>query len=265
MANVDATKIHQGPGKFWLGVTVPAAGERLIIDAVGDPQPPATLGAWVLNHAYTVGEQIKDSNGNLQEVTVAGTSGGTEPTWKTNYAGLTTDGATLVWKCLGRAGGILVGATEGATTVALAPKLDKIEADQVPAALDAVMTGEVESIEVTLKESDLAKIRAVLPHGTYAIGTDANLPDGARDYEELAFGGILAVPKTSVAAISPRRDVAGPPGKFVVSQLYSAFQAEAIQLPFQRGKETTYKVKFEGLAVVTRAVGTQVGAIYRQT
>lgn len=265
MANVDATKIHQGPGKFWLGVALPAAGDRLIIDALGDPQPPAGLGEWILNHAYTVGEQIKDSNGNLQEVTVAGTSGGTAPTWQTAYAKLTTDGATLIWKCLGRAGGILVGATEGATTVALAPKLDKIEADQVPAALEIVMTGEVESIEVTLKESDLAKVRAVLAHGTYTIGTDANLPEGARDYEELSFGGILAVPKIPVAAISPRRDVAGSPGKFVVSQLYSAYQAEAIQLPFQRGKETTYKVKFEGLAVVTRALGDQCGKIYRQT
>lgn len=264
MANVDATKIHQGPGKLWLGVALPAAGERLIIDAAGEPQPPAGLGSWVLNHAYTVGEQIKDSNGNLQEVTVAGTSGATEPAWKTNYAGLTTDG-TVTWNCLGRAGGILIGATEGATTVALAPKVEKVEADQVPAGLDAVMTGEVESIEVTVKESDLAKIRAFLPHGTYTIGTDANLPAGARDYEELAFGGVLAVPKTSVAAISPRRDVAGSPGKFVVSQLYSAYQTEAVQLPFARGKETTYKVKFEALAVVTRPVGQQTGAIYRQT
>jgi hypothetical protein len=54
-------------------------------------------------------------------------------------------------------------------------------------------------------------------------------------------------------------------GKFVVSQLYSAYQAEAVQLPFQRGKETTYKVKFEGLADPSRAAGDQVGKLYRQT
>ena len=32
MANVDATKIHQGPGKLWLDVSVPASGNRLVID-----------------------------------------------------------------------------------------------------------------------------------------------------------------------------------------------------------------------------------------
>ena len=36
MANVDVTKIHQGPGKLWLDLTVPTAGNRLIIDASGN-------------------------------------------------------------------------------------------------------------------------------------------------------------------------------------------------------------------------------------
>ena len=202
MANVDATKIHQGPGKLWLNCTVPAADHRLLIDAAGEP----------------------------------------------------TEGTP-----------VFVGATEGAATLALAPKLDKIEADQVSAAIDVVMTGEVESLEVTMKESDLAKLKYFIQHGSFSTGTDTGLPAGAQAFEEIKFGGILAIPKTSVAVISPRRDVAGSPGKFVVSQLYSAYQVEAVQLPFSRGKETTYKVKFEGLAVVTRASGDQVGKIYRQT
>ena len=155
-----------------------------------------------------------------------------------------------------------VGATEGATTLALAPKLDTIEADQVTAPLDVVMTGEAESIEVTMKQSDLALLRYFIVHGSYDSGTDAALPAGAQAYEEIAFGGIIAVPKTSVAVISPRRDAVG---KYVVSQLYSCYQAESVQLGFARGKETTYKVKFQGLAVATRTEGDQVGKIYRQT
>lgn len=202
MSNVDATKIHQGPGKLYLNCSVPVVGSRLLIDAAGEP----------------------------------------------------TEGTP-----------VFAGATEGATTLGLAPKLDKIEADQVSAAIDVVMTGEVESLEVTMKESDLAKLKYFIQHGTFSTGTDTGLPTGAQAFEEITFGGILAIPKTSVAVISPRRDVAGPPGKFVVSQLYSAYQVEAVQLPFSRGKETTYKVKFEGLAVVTRANGDQVGKIYRQT
>ena len=135
-------------------------------------------------------------------------------------------------------------------------------ADQVAAPIDVAMTGEAPSVEVTLKESDLAKLKNFVVNGSYTTGTDTGLPAGAQAYEEISFGGILSIPKTSVAVISPRRDATG---KFVVSQLYSAYQAEAIQLPFQRGKETTYKVKFEGLADGSRAAGDQVGKLYRQT
>jgi hypothetical protein len=199
MPNVDATKIHQGPGKLWLNVSVPASGSRLLIDAGGDP--------------------------------TAGTP-------------------------------IFAGATDGAATVLLSPKLETISADQVPAPIDVVMTAEGASIEVTLKESDLAKLKNFIVNGAFTTGTDTGLPSGAQDYEEISFGGTLAIPKNSVAVISPRRDAAS---KFVVSQLYQAYQAEAVQLPFQRGKETTYKVKFEALADPSRAAGDQVGKIYRQT
>jgi hypothetical protein len=199
MANVDATKIHQGPGKLWLAVSVPTSGNRLLIDATGTP------------------------------------TGGSP---------------------------IFGGATEGAATVALAPKLEQIMADQVAAPIDVVMTGEAETIEVTMKQSDLALLKNFVVHGAYTTGTDTGLPAGSQTYEEISFGGVIPIPKTSVAVISPRRDVAG---KFVVSQLYQAYQAEAIQLPFQRGKETTYKVKFDGLADSARVAGDQVGKIYRQT
>jgi hypothetical protein len=199
MPNVDATKIHQGPGKLWLSVAVPASGSRLLINSAGEP---------------TAGSPV------------------------------------------------FAGATEGATTVLISPKLETIGADQVAAPIDVVMTGEAASIEVTLKESDLAKLKNFVVNGVFTTGTDTGLPPGAQAYEEISFGGVLAIPKTSVAVISPRRDAAG---KFVVSQLYSAYQAEAIQLPFQRGKETTYKVKFEGLADASRTAGDQVGKLFRQT
>lgn len=42
---VDATKIHQGPGVIWLGVKVPAAGKRLVIDANGNPTETGTVSA----------------------------------------------------------------------------------------------------------------------------------------------------------------------------------------------------------------------------
>lgn len=156
---------------------------------------------------------------------------------------------------------VFAGATDGAATVMLTPKLEQINADQVAAPIDVVMTGEAASIEVTLKESDLAKLKYFVSNGNYTTGTDTNLPSGAQSFEEISFGGVMPISKASVAVISPRRDV---PGKYVISQLYSAYQAQAVQLPFQRGKETSYKVKFEGLADPSRPAGDQVGKLYRQ-
>jgi hypothetical protein len=199
MANVDVTKIHQGPGKLWLSVSVPASGSRLVIDASGTP--------------------------------TAGTP-------------------------------LFAGATDGAATVVLTPKLEEISADQVAGPVDVVMTAEAASIEVTLMESDLAKLKNYIVNGSFTTGTDSTLPTGSQVYEEISFGGLLPIPKTSVAVVSPRRD---SPGKFVVAQLYQAYQAEALQVPFQRAKATTYKVKFTGLADPTRSAGDQVGKIYRQT
>ncbi|MEJ2010134.1 MAG: hypothetical protein P8Z30_18595 [Acidobacteriota bacterium] len=198
MANVDVTKIHQGPGKLWLDVTVPTTGNRLIIDSSGTP----------------------------------------------------TEGTPA-----------FAGATDGAATMVLTPQLAEINADQVAGPVDVVMTGEAASIEVTLKESDLARLQNYIVHGTFSTGTDSSLPTGSQSYEEISFGGLMAIPKASVAVISARRDSSG---KFVVAQLYQAYQAEAVQLPFQRAKETTYKIKFEGLADPSRPVGDQVGKIYRQ-
>ena len=54
MANVDVTQIHQGPGKLWLGVSIPASGSRLIIDSSGTPTAGTPLFAGATDGAATV-------------------------------------------------------------------------------------------------------------------------------------------------------------------------------------------------------------------
>lgn len=58
---------------------------------------------WQASHAYIIGDKITDSNGNIQTVTTAGTSGATHPVWATSST--TADGSPLVWTfySLGRA------------------------------------------------------------------------------------------------------------------------------------------------------------------
>ncbi len=257
MATVDVTKIHQGPGMLWMKVVRPLSGKRLLIDSTGTP-----VGVpWAASTGYALGQQIIDANGNLEQATAAGTSGATAPAWPTTLGATVSDGS-VTWQLAEIGSNVFAGATTGAATVGLTPKLEEVTADQVAGPLDVIMTAEAATMELTMMQSDLANLQNFIAHGTYTSGSDAGLPAGEQNYEEIAFGGLIPVPRVSVAVISPRRNA---PSKFVVSQLYQAYQAQAVELPFQRAKETTYKVKLTGLADPTRAAGDQVGKIYRQT
>ena len=56
-----------------------------------------TFASWASSHAYSVGNLIVDSNGNIQRCTTAGTSGGSAPTWATTLSATTNDLSPLVW------------------------------------------------------------------------------------------------------------------------------------------------------------------------
>jgi hypothetical protein len=242
-----------------LNVCAPATGKRHVIAADGTPTQPA----WAASTAVTAGQMIVDSNGNVQECTTAGTTYGTVPTsWGSTVGATTSDGSTVVWTCVALGPSYLyAGALEGATDLDIGAKVEETTADQETLPIDAVMTGEVDSIAVTLKESDCQKLQLLVPHGTYATGTDTSLPSGSQTYEEIAFGGLKVVPKFGILLISKRKDQTA---KFVVSQIYRAYQKETVKLPFQRGKETTYKVTFQAIADLNRPVGDRGGKVYRQ-
>jgi len=61
--------------------------------------PPVNPSAWAATHAYTLGQQIFDGV-DVQQVTTAGTSAGTAPTWNSVLGGFTTDG-TVTWQNTG--------------------------------------------------------------------------------------------------------------------------------------------------------------------
>jgi hypothetical protein len=64
----------------------------------------AFITAWAPNTAYHLNNKILDSNGNVQLVTIAGTSGGSMPTFNSMLGGITIDGTSippLTWKNVG--------------------------------------------------------------------------------------------------------------------------------------------------------------------
>jgi hypothetical protein len=61
------------------------------------PTDPVLPPVWQPNTAFAVGEFVVDSNGNIQQVQIAGSSGGAPPAWNTN-AGATTPGdGNVTW------------------------------------------------------------------------------------------------------------------------------------------------------------------------
>jgi hypothetical protein len=60
-------------------------------------------GSWLASHSYALNALITDSNANVEQVTTAGTSGSSAPTWNTSLGGTTTDN-TVTWTNRGKAG-----------------------------------------------------------------------------------------------------------------------------------------------------------------
>lgn len=62
-----------------------------------DGNDPTTYDEWTASTAYAVGDKVVPTvrNGHVYEVTVAGTSDSSEPTWPTAAVGTVVDGATF--------------------------------------------------------------------------------------------------------------------------------------------------------------------------
>lgn len=67
------------------------------------------LSFWAASHVYALNTSIIDSNGNIQQVTTAGTSGSSAPSWSSTVGNTTTDsGVTWTLRTLGGSGPALV-------------------------------------------------------------------------------------------------------------------------------------------------------------
>ncbi len=76
----------------------------------------ATFATWVATHAYALHARIIDSNGNVEIVTTAGTSGGATPTWSTTAGANTPDGG-VTWVNAGQLPSANLAATAGTSGI----------------------------------------------------------------------------------------------------------------------------------------------------
>jgi hypothetical protein len=76
----------------------------------------AAQAVWSAGHLYAVPNRILDGNGNIEVATIAGTTGGTVPTWSTTPGGTTLDG-TVTWTNAGALGSFVLPATGGTSGI----------------------------------------------------------------------------------------------------------------------------------------------------
>lgn len=96
-----AWSIDGGRDASAVGVTINEMGLFCNTAALTLPATIANSGpAWAGTHAYVVGNTIRDGGGNIHVCSVAGTSGGSTPSWNTGTDNATTTDGGVTWKCL---------------------------------------------------------------------------------------------------------------------------------------------------------------------
>jgi hypothetical protein len=262
--NAYGWKIAQGTGFLYLNTVRPAPGARVLVSGDWPPQivPPTPVN-WAANNQQNIWDQIIDANGNVQQAIVPGTTGTpSAPAWATALYAITVDN-TVEWMNLGTPG-VSSGVTEGAITVELNQKTEKVGRDQSYSPIDSVLSAQSIRISGELQSSDLSLIARLLPSQNLSSGTDSGLPTGAQNYYEITAGGSEVIAKQCVTVVIPKRQFRNPTRNYVVTGYLMEGTAQPYSSDFSRSKKTTWKFAMDGFALWTRATGDQLYSYYEQ-
>lgn len=254
-------KVHEAPGYVFFNVLRPVASARLLVTGDSPPKVSQPNTVWAAVTPYAQDAQIFDSNGNIQEVLVAGTSGTpTAPTWATQRGGVTADGTgatAMQWKCLGP--NVPSGQWEGAVTVKMTDKTLDFTPDHTTLPTKSFLTGQEAEVDIALAETSGLLLNLAMASSQYTTGTDTGFPSGAQLYTELTAGGVVLVPDMCIAVVSPRPDYPNPPGP-TKSEVFCGYRMKSkagVTLAYDKNKVTLAKGTFNCLAVDSRAPGDQ--------
>lgn len=146
------------------------------------------------------------------------------------HLGMTLDGAKLIYT----------------------PNLTNYESDEQTAPIITQNVGEEMRIEGTsLQILDTALMTFLMAGGTFASGAQ---------YEQNTLGGKQTVATFTVLYVAP---IYADTTKFLVANLYKAYNAAGWQADISRKKMAGVPFNFFGLSISTRAAGDQLGTFWK--
>jgi len=266
--------VWQGTVDLYIDVTAPASAvpavnaDEVALDANGQPST-TSQGVTAATNAtpivLTVTSSAAFNNGELATVSSVGGNTNANGIWATT---IPTGGTTI--QLNGSAGnaaytvggtimqGAHVGLLEGPTTCTLTCKIDGIGSDTFEDEHDAALTSLEVEIDTVMKESDLAKFLAMTSNPNY--GNFASLGVTGTGTLGVQMGGAqsASMQKHRLMFVGPQRNV---PGQWIYVFLFVGYNDAPCQITFSRAKANLWKVKFVGLANLTRTAGDEVAHI----
>lgn len=152
--------------------------------------------------------------------------------------------------------GFHAGLIDAPVTLTITEKFNEIMADQFEMGVDVAFDSINIEGAVNIKEAVWANILTYLTANNLATYTSL------ANSQVLQIGGKQdsSVGMTSLTAISVRRDNTA---KFAYWMIFKTYLDAAIQLTFDRKKENVFKLKFHGIADLTRVTGDELAQIVR--
>jgi hypothetical protein len=263
--------IWQGPVDLYVDVAPPSShatptqADEVALDASGQPAS-LQMAVTAASNAAPIVIQGASTTGfaNADVVTVAGITGNTNANgiWATSaidatHITLLGSAGNAAWISGGTVTqGAHVGFLEGPTTVTATPKVGDIGSDNFEGPHDAAGDSIAVEVDTVMKETDLYKLLAM--SSNLGFGNFAALPAaGAYTSLSVQFGGVqsAALNLRRLMFVGANRAVAG---KFIYVFLFKSYQGDPIKITFSRSKANLWKVKFMGVADVTRAAGDEL-------
>jgi len=159
----------------------------------------------------------------------------------------------------GLAGALTVAVTDDGGSLAYSQSLEFIEIEEAIGAVDAYITGEECTFSITCKESEAAKVKMAMGHGTITTTAAAA---GVKGKDELEFGSSSAVTKRTLKYTVPRRH---NPALNIIIELWSVVAVPKLEKKFTKKGQTMIAMTFRAINDMTKNAGKRLGKITYET